>query len=70
MNSPDLAMTKFSTKNILSILSALFAIALASTVVALALQTYFGRSPQLALVGLLLAALGAGGFAIWLSDRR
>jgi hypothetical protein len=47
----------------LGIIAALAVIALASMVVALALQTFFGRMPVLALLGQLLAVLGAAGLA-------
>lgn len=54
--------------SLLVIIGALTAIALAASVAALLLQTFFGRLPVLVLVGQLLAAFGAAGFA--LSIRR
>jgi hypothetical protein len=50
--------------------SILLAIALASTVIALSLQMYFGRIAILALLGHVLAALGAATFALWLTSNR
>jgi hypothetical protein len=47
----------------------LAAIALGSTVIALALEAYLGRMPLLALLGQALAALGAAGYALWLVRR-
>jgi hypothetical protein len=40
------------------------AISLASTVIALSLQSYLGRLPFLALLGQVLAAIGATAFAL------
>jgi hypothetical protein len=48
----------------------LAAVALSSTIVALLLQTYFGRTPVLALVGQILAAIGSSGYALWLIRKR
>ena len=53
--------------NRFTIVLVLFAIALASTIIALALQSYFGRLPFLALLGQILATVGAAAFAIKLS---
>jgi hypothetical protein len=48
----------------------LAAVALSSTVMTLLLQAYFGRTPLVALVGQILAAIGAGGYALWLVRKR
>lgn len=48
----------------------LFAIALASTIIALVLQSYFGRLPFLALLGQILATVGAAVFALKLTGRH
>jgi hypothetical protein len=52
------------------IIGVLVAIALASTVIALTIQTYFGSLPVLALFGQVFAATGAAFFALWLRGRR
>jgi hypothetical protein len=54
----------------LGIIGALAAIVLAASLMALALQTFFGRLPLLALVGQLLAAFGAAGFALSIRHWR
>jgi hypothetical protein len=51
------------------VLEVLVLIALASTVIALALQRLFGPLPMLIVLGQLLAATGAAGFAIWLRRK-
>jgi hypothetical protein len=56
--------------SLLGIIGALAAIALAASITALALQTFFGRLPVLALVGQLLAAFGAAGFALSIRHWR
>jgi len=48
----------------------LAAVALSSTVITLLLQAYFGRTPLLALVGQILAAIGSSGYALWLIRKR
>jgi hypothetical protein len=48
----------------------LAAVALTSTIIAISLHAYFGRTPLLALVGQILAAIGAGGYALWLVRKR
>jgi hypothetical protein len=45
------------------------AISLASTVIALGLQSYFGRPPFLVLLGQVLAAIGATAFALKWTTR-
>ena len=57
-------------RTMLPVIGVLVIIALAATVVALALQTYFGRLPPLAWFGQALAATGAAVFALWLKRRR
>jgi hypothetical protein len=52
------------------VIGALTAIALAASVTALVLQTFFGRPPVLALVGQLLAAFGAAVFAVSIRRSR
>jgi len=52
------------------IVGVLVIIALAATVIALSLQMYFGRLPLLALLGHLLAAFGATGFALCRRGRH
>jgi hypothetical protein len=54
--------------SLFEVIGALTAIALAASVTALVLQTFFGRLSALTLVGQLLAAFGAAGFAV--SIRR
>lgn len=56
-------------KGLITVIGVLIAISLASTVTALALQSYFGRLPSLALLGPVLAAIGAAIFAIVLFKR-
>jgi hypothetical protein len=51
------------------VLEVLVLIALASTVIALALQRAFGPLPMLIALGQILAATGAAGFAVWLRRR-
>ncbi len=48
------------------VLMVLVAIALASTVLALALQTYFGRRWPVVTAGQVMAAAGAVAYSIWL----
>ena len=57
-------------RTMLPVIGVLVIIALAATVVALALQTYFGRLPLLVGFGQALAATGATAFALWLKGRR
>ena len=52
------------------VLGTLAAITLDSTAIAILLETYFGRTPMLALAGQILAAIGAGGYVMWLIRRR
>lgn len=56
--------------NRLTIVLVLLAIALGSTIIALASRPYFGRLPFLALLGQILATGGAAAFALNLRDRH
>jgi len=58
------------SKYVVQMVGVLAVVALAATVIALALQTYFGRLPVLALFGQVLAAAGAAAYALWLNGRR
>jgi hypothetical protein len=62
--------TSLADWSLLGIIGALAAIALSTSVTVFALQTFFGRLPVLALVGQLLAAFGAAGFALSIRHRR
>jgi hypothetical protein len=57
-------------KVVFPIVGGLVIIALAATVIALSLQMYFGRLPLLVLLGQLISAFGAAGFALWLKNRN
>jgi predicted ABC-type sugar transport system permease subunit len=56
--------------SVLGIIAALIVIALAASVTALLLQALFGRPPVLVLMGQLLAAFGAAGFALSIRRQR
>jgi hypothetical protein len=58
------------SKYVVQMVGVLAVVALAATVIVLALQTYFGRLPVLALFGQVLAATGAAAYALWLNGRR
>jgi hypothetical protein len=58
------------SKYVVQMVGVLTLVALAATVIVLALQTYFGRLPVLALFGQVLAATGAAAYALWLNGRR
>jgi hypothetical protein len=60
----------FWNRNVLPVVLVLAVIALAATVIALALQTYFGRLAPLVALGQVLAALGAALFALWLRKQH
>jgi hypothetical protein len=47
----------------------LVVIALGTTVVSLALQSHFGRSPMLIIVGPILATIAAAGVGRWVATR-
>jgi len=51
---------------VLPVLGVLVAISLATTVIALGLQAYFGRPWFLILLGQILAAIGAAAIVLWL----
>jgi hypothetical protein len=53
----------------LRVIGVLVLIALAATLVSLALQRSFGRAPSLIFLGQILAALGAAGLALWVTKR-
>lgn len=57
-------------KEFVTVVLVLGVIALGSTTIALAFQTYFGRVPSLVFGGQLLAAAAAAGYAFWLRSRK